>query len=143
MIISTAASIGTVEITLPPLRERGDDILLLADHFVNVYARKYEKQIKGISSEAKKKLLTYQWPGNVRELKHAIERAILMCDHNAIISQDFAFEDEIHKQHTEVLNLSKLESQAINRAMEISKGNITEAAELLGITRYALYRKIK
>jgi DNA-binding NtrC family response regulator len=135
--------INTIEITLPPLRERGDDILLLADYFLSIFARKYKKEIKGISSEAQKKLLTYQWPGNVRELKHAIERAVVMCNQNAIISTDFPLEEEIHKRHTEVLNLGKLESQAISRAMEISKGNITEAAELLGITRYTLYRKIK
>ena len=135
--------INTIEITLPPLRERGDDILLLADYFTQTYALKYNKVIKGISSEAQKKLLTYQWPGNVRELKHAIERAVLMCHEQAIISKDFALEEKQHKRHTEILNLEQLESQAISRAMELSNGNITEAADLLGITRYALYRKIK
>ena len=105
--------------------------------------RKYNKEIKGISSEAQKKLLTYRWPGNVRELRHAMERAVLMCNENAIISRDFSFEDEEHKRHTEVLNLDQLESQAIQRAIELSNGNLSEAADMLGITRYALYRKMK
>lgn len=135
--------INTIEITLPPLRQRGNDILLLADHFTQLYARKYNKEIKGISSEAQKKLLTYRWPGNVRELRHAMERAVLMCNENAIISRDFSFEDEEHKRHTEVLNLDQLESQAIQRAIELSNGNLSEAADMLGITRYALYRKMK
>ena len=135
--------INTIEITLPPLRERGDDILLLADHFVNVFARKYNKEVKGISSEAQKKLLTYHWPGNVRELLHAVERAVLMCRERAIISKDFALEDHRHRRHTEVLNLDQLESKAISRAIELSNGNLSEAADMLGITRYALYRKMK
>ena len=134
---------NTIEITLPPLRERGNDILLLADHFVNVFARKYDKEIKGISSEAQKKLLAYQWPGNVRELLHAVERAVLMCREKSIISKDFALEDDRHRRHTEVLNLDQLESKAIKRAIELSNGNLSEAADMLGITRYALYRKMK
>ena len=143
MCIRDSYRINTIEITLPPLRQRGNDILLLADHFIHLYARKYNKEIKGISSEAQKKLLTYRWPGNVRELRHAMERAVLMCNENAIISRDFSFEDEEHKRHTEVLNLDQLESQAIRRAIELSNGNLSEAADMLGITRYALYRKMK
>ena len=79
----------------------------------------------------------------MRELLHAVERAVLMCREKSIISKDFALEDERHRRHTEVLNLDQLESKAIKRAIELSNGNLSEAADMLGITRYALYRKMK
>lgn len=72
--------INTIEITIPPLRERGEDVLLLADYFLQRYTHKYKKEINGLSREAKQKLMRYHWPGNVRELQHAIERAIILSD---------------------------------------------------------------
>ncbi len=81
--------INTVEIHIPPLRDRVEDIPLLAEHFLKVYAKKYKKRIKEISSATLKKLQHYNWPGNVRELQHAIERAVIMADTNVLQPFDF------------------------------------------------------
>ena len=81
--------INTIEITIPPLRERGEDVLLLADYFLQRYTHKYKKEINGLSREAKQKLMRYHWPGNVRELQHAIERAIILSDSPLLKTANF------------------------------------------------------
>jgi transcriptional regulator with PAS, ATPase and Fis domain len=138
--------INTIEIHIPPIRERGDDILLLADHFLAVYAQKYNKHIKGISIDAKSMLLKYQWPGNVRELQHTLERAVIMSDSSIIKGHNLMLQSNSsaynRNRELQTMNLEELERDAIERAMQKAEGNISKAAEFLGITRYTLYRKL-
>ena len=136
--------INTIELHIPPLRERGNDIQLLADYFLIRYARKYKKEIKGLSREARSKLQNYNWPGNVRELQHAIERAVILSDGLMLKPENFMLQPSVTKKKAELeeLNLSILEKEAIERALRRADGNVTRAAELLGITRFALYRKL-
>lgn len=135
--------INTVEIHIPPLRERGHDIQLLADFFLEKYARKYHKPVKGIGREARNKLQQYPWPGNVRELQHAIERAVVLSHNERLAPEDFPLYPAPAKAVPETLNLQELERQAVQRALQLSEGHLNQAAEMLGITRYALYRKIE
>lgn len=136
--------INTIELHIPPLRERGNDIQLLADYFLARYARKYKKEIKGLSRDARTKLQNYDWPGNVRELQHAIERAVILSDGQLLKPDNFMLQPSTSKKkpETEELNLSILEKETIERALRRADGNVTRAAELLGITRFALYRKL-
>ncbi len=136
--------INTIELHIPPLRERGNDIQLLADYFLTRYARKYKKEIKGLSRDARTKLQNYDWPGNVRELQHAIERAVILSDGQMLKPENFMLQPSAARKkiETEELNLSILEKEAIERALRRADGNVTRAAELLGITRFALYRKL-
>lgn len=129
--------INTIELHIPPLRERGNDILLLADYFLDCYARKYKKKIGGLTRDAKTKLQSYAWPGNVRELQHAIERAVILSDGPMLRPENFMLHPAPaqKKGEPEELNLGVLEKEAIERALRRADGNITRAAELLGITR--------
>ena len=137
--------INTIEIHIPPLRERGEDVLLLADYFLQRFCHKYKKQINGLNREAKQKLMRYHWPGNVRELQHAIERAVIMSESSMLKADCFMLQPQAEKKSPlgEIFNLEELERKAIERAMKHCAGNQSQAAELLGITRYALYRKIE
>lgn len=129
--------LNTIELHLPPLRERGSDIMLLAQHFLKKYAQKYGNNIDSFSADEEQRLLSYPFPGNVRELQHSIER--LVIDPEA----PFLTNSTVVKQpEQESLNLEELERRAIRKALEQSNGNMSIAAELLGITRYALYRRI-
>lgn len=139
--------INTVEIVLPPLRERGNDILLLADHYIKIYANKYMKGNIKLSSEAKKMMLSYHYPGNVRELQYTIERAVIMSDTDELTCNDILFSPlesaETSSSTMEIeTNLSNLEKNAIQKAIEKHNGNITHAAKELGLTRTALYRRM-
>lgn len=137
--------INTIEIHIPPLRDRGEDVLLLADYFLQRYIHKYKKEINGLSREAKQKLMRYHWPGNVRELQHAIERAVILSDSSLLKPANFMLQPQPEKKvdTDEILNLEQLERHAIERAMKRSEGNLSRAAEYLGITRYSLYRKLE
>jgi DNA-binding NtrC family response regulator len=137
--------INTIELHIPPLRERGHDIVLLAEHFMNRFANKYRKNVKGITKDAQHKLLAYHWPGNVRELQHAVERALILSNGTLLRSDNFILQPSQIRKHKEpeILNLRELENQTINKALQLTGGNISKAAELLGITRFALYRKMK
>lgn len=136
--------INTIELYIPPLRERGNDIILLAEHFLARFARKYGKKLQGLSRDVRSKLLAYPWPGNVRELEHALERAVILSDGISLTPASFMLTPSTpHKKGGEELNLQKLEKEAIERAIKRAEGNVSRAAELLGITRYALYRKIE
>ena len=137
--------VNTIEIRIPPLRERGNDILLLAEYFLQKFALKYKKQFRGIAAEAQKKLLNYPWPGNVRELQNTVERAVVLSSGNLLKADDFLLQVPNKKKgtETEILNLEQLEQKAIEQALDRSDGNLNKAAELLGISRFALYRKIK
>ena len=136
--------INTIEIRIPPLRERGNDILLLADYFLKKYAAKYKKTVKGISAEAKTKLTHYSWPGNVRELQNAIERAVILSSGHNLDTSDFILQPaEIKRKNgPETLNLEQIEHETIEKALKISGGNLGKAAEMLGISRFTLYRKM-
>ena len=137
--------INTIELHIPPLRERGADIILLAEHFMHRFAKKYKKNVKGIAKDAQNKLLAYRFPGNVRELQHAVERAVILSSGNLLKADDFTLQTLRSRKNKaeELLNLETLENQAINKALEHTGGNVNKAAELLGITRFALYRKMK
>ncbi|MBQ3152348.1 MAG: sigma-54-dependent Fis family transcriptional regulator [Bacteroidaceae bacterium] len=138
--------INTIEIHIPPLRERGEDVILLADFFLTKFAKKYNKNIMRISRDAQKMLMKYGWPGNVRELQHVVERGVIMEDSNILRPENLVLSSRqtALSASTEELtmNLEELERDAISRAMKRADGNISRAAELLGITRYALYRKL-
>ncbi|MEK7254710.1 MAG: sigma-54 dependent transcriptional regulator, partial [Bacteroidota bacterium] len=141
--------INTVEITLPPLRDRPADIPPLAEHFLKIYARKYQKPSLKFSAETMKKLVAYAWHGNIRELRHAVERAVILSEGNILQPHDFLFHDP-SRGHSEngdgslpSYNLDELEKFAIQKAMTRHQGNITRAAEELGLTRAALYRRLE
>lgn len=136
--------INTVELHIPPLRERRGDIELLADFFLDRYKKKYKKDIRNISSSAIKKLNEYSWPGNVRELQHAIERAVILSSGFTLTSDDFILKPPPSRKLKEAnLNLEQLEMKAIENALIKAEGNMNHAAELLGISRFTLYRKIE
>ena len=138
--------INTVEITVPPLRERGNDILLLTGHFLAVYATKYLKPELKLSESAKNKLLKYSYPGNVRELQYAVERAVIMADNDTLKEEDIVFSPIEQKEQDipgiQTSNLEDLERSAILQVIEKHQGNISKAAKELGLTRAALYRRL-
>ncbi|HKL08822.1 MAG TPA: sigma-54 dependent transcriptional regulator [Bacteroidales bacterium] len=138
--------INTVEIHLPPLRERITDIPLLAEHFIGIYSKKYRKKIKGINAEAMKKLSQYQWPGNVRELQHAIERAIIMSDSDTLQPDDFILssrKDKVGELELDTYNLDDIEKTVIEKVLKQNQGNVSQAASMLGLTRTSLYRRME
>ena len=137
--------INTIEIPIPPLRERGKDILLLARYFLNRYCYKYKKEITGFTRYTQQKLHQYNWPGNVRELQHAVERAVILAPGKLLEPDNFMLRPPYSSTtgDLETLNLMELEQKAIEKAMKKCEGNISRAAEMLGITRFALYRKLE
>jgi len=137
--------INTVEIILPPLRARKDDIPLLAAHYLRFYRDKYFKPSLELSSKAFDKLKDYHYPGNIRELQYAIERAVIMADGDVLQAGDLIFSPMESTRPGEPDNetkLSAIEKQTIMRVIEKNNGNITKAAKELGITRTALYRRL-
>ncbi len=138
--------INTVEIHIPPLREREGDIPLLVDHFLAVYARKYGKPAKRLGPVTLKKLEKYRWPGNVRELQHAIERAVIMSESQILQPSDFFFSDPDKPEGNLVLetyNLEDAEKALIRKTLSKFGGNISHAAKELGLSRSALYRRLE
>ena len=136
--------INTVEITIPPLSDRIDDIPMLANHFLNFYGKKYRKEILSISPEAMNKLKKYPWPGNVRELQHAIERGVIMADSATLQESDFLFSRKgTDTIASDTLNLDEVEKSAVVKAIQLHNGNISKAAEELGLTRASLYRRME
>ncbi len=138
--------INTVEIRIPPLRDRGDDIPLLADHFLKMYSRKYNKPTRGFSTDALGKLKKYSWPGNVRELQHTIERGIILSESETLTADDFNLSSGETGGDIIPLNtfqLEEAEKLLIIRAVSKHDGNLTRAAKDLGITRAALYRRLE
>lgn len=136
--------VNTVEIRIPPLCERVDDIPMLAQHFLSFYARKYHKEVISISEAAITKLRKYAWPGNVRELQHAIERAVIMADSKSLQESDFLFNRKGGAPtDNDSLNLDEVEKAAVAKAIQLHNGNISKAAEELGLTRASLYRRME
>ncbi|MEI7525934.1 MAG: sigma-54 dependent transcriptional regulator [Mariniphaga sp.] len=139
--------INTVEIIVPPLRKRKDDILLLTDYFTNIYSAKYFKTNILLSPSAMQKLVRYHFPGNVRELQYIIERVIIMCEGNVIEPDELIFSpiESSHSTDTPEITetkLSALEKSTIFKVIDKNSGNISKAAKELGLTRTALYRRI-
>jgi DNA-binding NtrC family response regulator len=138
--------INTVEIQLPPLRKRIDDIPLLVEHFTTMYCRKYKKEPKSVSGEALNRLKNYSWPGNIRELQHMLERVIIMSEATSLQPSDFFFtSNDVSKDMMALSNyhLNEAEKMLIIKAVGKHDGNLTKAAKELGITRTALYRRLE
>jgi len=139
--------INTVEIEIPPLRERIEDIPVLAEHFLNIYKKKYHKPTLNFSDYVVKKLEKFSWPGNVRELQHAIERAVIMSDGKSIKSTDFNFllqtKADSSLTNMNEFDLEQIEKQTIENCIRHHAGNLTKAAKELGLTRGSLYRRIE
>lgn len=138
--------INTIEILLPPLRERKEDIPLLVEHFTKLYSGKYKKESKAIDKITLEKLQSYSWPGNVRELQHAVERAVIMTESVALKPRDFLLaktDDPAEQVMVEDYNLEEVEKMLLRKALKKHSGNISKAAEELGLTRASLYRRLE
>ncbi|MFC3123133.1 sigma-54-dependent transcriptional regulator [Agaribacter flavus] len=142
--------INTVELVVPPLRERIDDIRLLIEHYIRRHCKKYKLGSKSIDTDAFQALLTYHWPGNVRELAHTIERALIMSDNDVLLVDDFVLPSNTSAKPSKIpsellsnCNLLELEALAVKQVLDKYHGNITQSAKELGITRAALYRRMK
>ncbi|MBI2952593.1 sigma-54-dependent Fis family transcriptional regulator [bacterium] len=138
--------VNTVEIRLPPLRERVEDIPLLVDHFLRVHSKKYQKPLKRVHATALKKLERYPWPGNVRELGHAVERAVILSDGHVLQPPDFLlFAPETGEEGLafDRYNLEEVEKAVIRKAIRKHEGNLSQVAGELGLTRTSLYRRLK
>jgi two-component system, NtrC family, response regulator HydG len=138
--------INTITLTAPALRERENDVVLLSQHFVELYRKKYFKTEILLDEKCFSKLKSYTFPGNVRELQYTIERAVIMCEGDTIYPKDLLFSPIENSSQSnnanDALNLSTLEKNTILKVIEMNNGNISKAAKELGITRTALYRRL-
>ncbi len=138
--------INTVEIQLPPLRERLEDIPLLSDFFLKKFARKYGKPVDKLGTAARKLLERYDWPGNIRELQHALERAVIMSGASTLRAEDFVLSSvgsSSNKIKLDDYNLEQVEKQVILKVLKKYQGNVSQAARELGLTRASLYRRLE
>lgn len=135
--------LNTIRIEVPPLRERGEDIELLAGYFLRCFEKKYKKPPLKISSQAIGKLLKYYWPGNIRELQHTIEKAVILSDSGTLKPDDFILKVPSKSTDTVFQTIEEMEKQMIEAALDKHNGNFTAVANQLGITRQTLYNKIK
>lgn len=137
--------INTVEIVVPPLRDRGIDIPVLVDHFLEKFMKKYRKESLKLAGSALSKLMKYSWPGNVRELQHTVERAVIMCGSRTLTATDFHLPetDSTIPAEDSTFNLEELEKRAVRSCMIKHGGNVSKAAAELGLTRGALYRRLE
>lgn len=137
--------INTITIELPPLRERGKDILLLAEYYLHKYMTKYDKHKLYINQKAQKKLLKYSWPGNVRELQHCIEKAVILADTQSLGEDSFTLSDASANQKIDLGNktIEEMGNDMILACIEKEKGNLSAVAKKLGISRPTLYKKLK
>ena len=135
--------LNTIHIEVPPLRERGKDILLLAEYFINKFALKYGKSNLILNQKASEKLLSYSWPGNVRELQHTIEKAVILSDGSVLKPDVFFFKPYSNSRFTKEMTLDEMEKQLIDGVLQKAEGNLSLAAQRLGVTRQTLYNKIK
>jgi DNA-binding NtrC family response regulator len=136
--------LNTVEIHVPALRERREDIPALAVHFLSRYASRYRRAVQGFEASALQLLMQYSWPGNVRELEHTLERAVLMCRGSEIQRADLGLDlSRQQSQNLEELSLETVEAILIRKALQRSQGNVSQAAETLGLSRGALYRRME
>jgi two-component system response regulator HydG len=139
--------INTVEVQVPPLRDRIEDIPLLADHFLAIYSKKYKMPLKRLNAITFKRLEKHTWPGNIRELQHAVERAVILSESNILQPSDFFLSPNDEERSTEFsasnMNLEETEKMLIRKVIDKHGGNISKAAKELGLTRASLYRRIE
>ncbi|NVO01652.1 MAG: sigma-54-dependent Fis family transcriptional regulator [Bacteroidetes bacterium] len=138
--------INTIQIDLPPLRERGNDIEILANNFLRKFTAKYNSKVQKFSAEALKNLKDYSWPGNIRELEHTIEKAVILCENNTIISEDLQLRkshQSSSKLNIKTKTIDDIEKDAIVSALNKNHSNLSEAAKELGISRQTIYNKMK
>lgn len=137
--------INTVELNIPALRDRVDDIPILANHFIKIYCKKYRRDLIKLPDYVERKLQKYNWPGNIRELQHTIERAVILTNENVFKSSDFDFLEgkELKENPFDNYNLEGIEKWAILNCLKKHTGNVSRAAKELGLTRGALYRRIE
>ncbi len=136
--------INTIEIQLPPLRERLEDIVPLAEYFLEKYATKYKRTVATLHESLIQQLRQYEWPGNIRELQHAMERAVILSQGKMLMPKDVFVKNPIQEQALNTgYNLEEMERNIITQAMKKCNGNITEAAKELGLSRAALYRRLE
>lgn len=136
--------INTVELTIPPLRDRVEDIPILVEHFIRRYGKKYNKPDIRMDKSVLNKFKLYHWPGNIRELEHAVERLVIMSDEDVILEDSLSFNtSNLNEEVPQTLNLEEMERALIESAMKKHMGNISKAASELGLTRAALYRRIE
>jgi len=137
--------INTIEIEIPPLRERGDDIVPLARFFLTHFARKYEKPYLKINHQLGNILKKYHWPGNVRELRHTIERAVILCESNTLKPKDFFIPETTmeYNERSNPITFSEIEKEAIQNALKNNRGSVYKAAIELGLARQTLYNKMQ
>jgi len=136
--------INTIKIELPPLRERENDIILLAEYYLKKYSDKYGKPGLKISEKAKRKLLKYSWPGNVRELQHSIEKAVILSEGNILHDYSFSLNQNLIKNHNlKNLTIEEMEKKMILDCIDNEKGNMSAVSKKLGITRQTLYNKLR
>ncbi|MBD0403158.1 sigma-54 dependent transcriptional regulator [Flammeovirga sp. EKP202] len=134
--------LNTIQIEVPALRDRGDDVILLANHFKDLLAQKYDKGTLEFTTSSKEKLMGYHWPGNIRELQHTIERAVILVDGNEI-TPDLIVTSASENTEVKTLNLAQTEEVLIKKALKKHPQNISAAADELGVTRQTLYNKLK
>ena len=136
--------LNTIEIQLPPLRERREDIAPLAHYFLRQQTQRYRKQLDGLEPAALQAMWNYPWPGNVRELEHAVERAVLMAGGKSVRPGDLGLRGETESSsRLEDLSLEEVENMLIRKALARADGNVSRAAEALGLSRSALYRRLE
>ena len=136
--------INTIQVDLPPLRERREDIAVLANFFLDKYAEKYQKEGMNISRAGTEKLVKHSWYGNIRELEHTIEKAVILAENKQLSASDFIFHAKsAYTDPRETYNLEENEKRIIDRALKQHGGNISMTAKSLGINRSTLYEKIK
>jgi len=138
--------INTVELRVPSLKERTEDIPILVDHFLEIYCKKYKIPLKRMNTNTLKRLEIHTWPGNIRELQHAVERAVIMGESNVLLPQDFFLSQMDDKDTTNIstsTNLEETEKMLIRKVVDKYGGNISKAAKELGLTRASLYRRIE
>lgn len=137
--------VNTVELTIPPLRDRLEDIPPLVEHFLEIYCKKYKMALKRVNASTYKRLEKHHWPGNIRELQHAVERAVIMSDANILEPQDFFLSqyDNDESKEPDTYNLEETERLLIRKVIDKHGGNISKAAKELGLTRASLYRRIE
>ena len=136
--------INTIQIEVPPLRDRVDDIPVLAFHFLRVYCEKFNKPGKRLSTQALEKLANYQWPGNIREMQHSIEKAVILADTSVIGPSDFTFSASSKgSAEDDITTLEEMEKKLIAESIKKHDNNLSIVASRLGITRQTLYNKLK
>ena len=129
---------------MPPLRERREDIPLLASHFLGMHAQRYRKDLQGFDQPAMQALLDNPWQGNVRELNHVVERAVLMAQDNVVRTGDLALRSgRKASPRMEDMSLEEVEAFLIKKALARYTGNVSQAASALGLSRSALYRRLQ